>query len=144
MSLLSASCLRSSAQLVVLVTYFSIFHAAAERRPGRSEWHRVCFPYPGASTGLRGPRCYFLQIFRFFSRTRRQRLRHWPAGWKELRASYSLRVSKVNSFAQLLDTRARQESGSQESYQKHSSTFIRLFPLSDWSHTASFHRNSSL
>lgn len=52
-------------------------------------------------------------------------------GWKTLRFSYRLRVS---SFAKLLDMRVRQDLRNHKSYQRHSSTFISLFPLSERSH----------
>lgn len=102
MSLLSASCLRSSAQLVVLVTYFSIFHEAAEHRSGPL---RVALHVLSLSRGLKGAQGNQVLLPVALSLLRTMRLHNWPLGWKELRANYSL---KVNLFAQLLDTRVWQ------------------------------------
>lgn len=52
------------------------------------------------------------------------RLHRWLAGWKTLRASYSLNVN--SRVTQLLNMRECRESGSQKSYQKHSSAFTRF------------------
>lgn len=129
MSLLSASCLRSSAQLVVLVTHFNIPHAAAERHTGHSGWHRTDYSHPASSMGLQGTRCYFPCSFSSFPGCLRPHCT--LEGWKTLRFSYRLRVS---SFAKLLDMRVRQDWRNHKSYQRHSSTFISLFPLSERSH----------
>jgi len=115
MSLLSASCLRSSAQLVVLVTLFNILHTAAE--PGPSECQRI----QGPQQGSRVPGV--TSFSSFSSSPGRWRLHCWPDGWKALGISSSLRV---NWFTQMPDMRT-QDLGNEKSYQKQSFTFIILF-----------------
>lgn len=124
----TAKCL--SPQIIcsaVLVTYSSIFHAAAERRPQSGTACAIHIQGPQRGSGEPG----VTSSSSFSSSPGRCSPQDRP-GWKELRASYSL---KVDSFAQLLNMSVRQEPGSQKLYQKHSSTFIRMFPLTKRSHT---------
>lgn len=115
MSLLCVSCLRSSAHLVVLVRYFTGLTQSV---------NAGAIPLWGPQRGSGEPGA--TSSSSFSSSPAWQRL-CWLVEWKTLRASYSL---NVNSVAQLLDMRACREPGSQKWYQKHSSAFIRLFPLS--------------
>lgn len=92
---------------------------------------QVPFPHGGGGPiqGSKEPGVPAFTSFSFFARTiSAALLSAGMDGWMEdIKASSSL---TVNLVAQLLEMRAYRESGSQKSYQKHSSTFIRLFPLS--------------